>query len=154
MIEIKNRHDEELIMKLTHSIDQDIKLNMVFAILSYLLVWFFSYKFFTSHIAHQHPQLLFLLLFIFSICVACKLSRLKLFIPIKAIITMIISFTVSLIIVLFLTKEYWPYVFSLNTVYAIAFAPIGSIEWLKLYFVFPILVTFYLMVLFLLKFKK
>ncbi len=52
------------------------------------------------------------------------------------------------------TKMKWPYVFSLNTVYAIAFAPIGSIEWLKLYFVFPILVTFYLMVLFLLKLKN
>ena len=141
-------------MKFTHPIDQDLKLNMVFVALSYLLAWLFSYKFFTRHIAHQHPQLLLLLLFIFSICVACKLSRLKLFIPIKAIITMIISFTVSLIIVSFLTKEYWPYVFSLNTVYAIAFAPIGSIEWLKLYFVFPILVTFYLMVLFLLKLKN
>lgn len=141
-------------MKLTHSIDQNIKLNMVFAILSYLLVWFFSYKFFTRHIAHQHPQLLFLLLFIFSIFIAYKLSRLKLFIPIKAMITMVISFTISLIIVSFLTKEYWPYMFSLNTVYSMVFTPIGSIEWLKLYFVFPILVSFYLVILFLLKLKN
>lgn len=141
-------------MKLTHSIDQNIKLNMVFAILSYLLVCFFSYKFFTRHIAHQHPQLLFLLLFIFSIFIAYKLSRLKLFIPIKAMITMVISFTISLIIVSFLTKEYWPYMFSLNTVYSMVFTPIGSIEWLKLYFVFPILVSFYLVILFLLKLKN
>lgn len=141
-------------MKLTYSIDQDIKLNMVFAILSYLSVWFFSYKFFTRHIAHLHPQLLFLLLFIFSICIAYKLSRLKLFIPIKAMITMVISFTISLVIVSFLTKEYWSYMFSLNTVYSIVFTPIGSMEWLKLYFVFPILVSFYLVILFLLKLKN
>ena len=141
-------------MKFTHPIDQDLKLNMVFVALSYLSACFFSYKFFTRHIAHQHPQLLFLLLFIFSICVACKLSRLKLFIPIKAIITIVTYFTVSIIIVWFMTKENWPYLFNLHTVYAIVFAPIGSIEWLKLYFVFPILVIFYLMILFLLKFKN
>ncbi len=69
-------------------------------------------------------------------------------------IAMVISFTISLIIVSFLTKEYWPYVFSLNTVYSMVFTPIGSIDWLKLYFVFPIIVSFYLGILFLLKLKN
>jgi hypothetical protein len=141
-------------MKLTHSIDQDIKFNLIFSILSYILVYFFSYKFFTRHIAHQHPQLLFLLLIIFLLFITYKLRQLKLFIPIKVMIAMVISFTISIIIVFFLTKEYWLYIFSLNTVYAITFAPIGSIEWLKLYFVFPILIAFYLMVLFFLKLKS
>ncbi len=141
-------------MKLTHSIDQDIKFNLIFSILSYILVCFFSYKFFTRHIAHQHPQLLFLLLLIFLLFITYKLRKLKLFIPIKVMIAMVISFTISIIIVFFLTKEYWLYMFSLNTVYAITFAPIGSIEWLKLYFVFPILIAIYLMVLFFLKLKS
>ncbi len=92
-------------MKLTHSIDQDIKLNLIFSILSYILVYFFSYKFFTRHIAHQHPQLLFLLLLIFLLFITYKLRQLKLFIPIKVMIAMVISFTISIIIVFFLTKE-------------------------------------------------
>lgn len=134
-------------MKFFSEIDSSKKINLILTIMCNILVFLFSYSFFTRHIVHTHPRLFFIFLFIFSILFFNFWYKIKIFIPVKICVIMLFSFFMSMLMVCLFTPEYRDNFFEKDTILLLFFSFFGGFLWMKLYIVIPILSVVYLIIL-------
>ncbi len=132
--------------------DLSIGLNLFFMAITNILILYICYSFFTRHIFHLNPNIFFIVLNVLSFYLAFKLSKYRIFIPIKITFIMIFSFYIAALCSWVLTREYYQYLGAEDLLILIILPFLGFI-WMKLYIIIPLIIAIYTFMIFILNRK-
>lgn len=120
--------------------------------LTYFLVWYLSQGYFSRHIVHKAPLLFWILLLLFALLFSYKLTRFKLYIPFKNILSIVPAFIVSVLIVL-LVVEPLDHLFNSSLLFLLLISPLAGFAVMKLHLILPMIILVYVITIFFLRYR-